>query len=69
MPTPNQLPPDNRRPIQPLDVRRRREIKVYAEIFRIASQTRTHLPAPVAAQMAREIIGRLEKEGELNGSS
>ena len=38
---------------------------MYAEIFRIASEERLHLPAPVAAKMAREIVGRLEKEREL----
>jgi hypothetical protein len=58
------VPSPSRRPAQPLDIHRRRELKVYAEIFRVASETRTYLPAPIAAQMAKEIVARLEKEAE-----
>lgn len=47
------------RPIQPLDVRRRREILVYAEISRFASQNRIYLtPAQIGA-MATEVVSRL----------
>lgn len=59
------LPPEPKRELQPLDVRRRREIKVYAEISRYATQNRIHIKADHMAQMAREIVGRLEKEREL----
>lgn len=65
MPQPNNLPPDNKRPIQPLDDRRRREIKVYSEISRYASQNRIYMTAEQKGILAREIVGRLEKEGEL----
>lgn len=59
------LPPEKRRPIQPLDIRRRREIKVYSEIARLATENRVFIPEAVKAKMAREIVGRLEKEREL----
>lgn len=65
MPQPNSLPPDEKRPLQPLDVRRRREIKVYSEISRLATQNRFYMPEALKAKMAREIVGRLEKEREL----
>lgn len=59
------LPSEPKRELQPLDVRRRREIKVYAEISRYAAQNRIHIKGDHMAQMAREIVGRLEKEREL----
>lgn len=65
MPQPNSLPSDNKRPIQPLDDRRRREIKVYSEISRYATENRIYMTAEQKGRLAREIIGRLEKEGEL----
>lgn len=65
MPQPNNLPPDNKRPIQPLDDRRRREIKVYSEISRYATENRIYMTAVQKGRLAREIVGRLEKEGEL----
>lgn len=65
MPQPNQLPPDTRRPIQPLDVRRRREILVYAEISRYRTRNRIHITPAQIGELAREIVGRLELGGEL----
>lgn len=65
MPQPNNLPPDNKRRIQPLDDRRRREIKVYSEISRYATENRIYMTAVQKGRLAREIVGRLEKEGEL----
>ena len=62
---PNDLPPDNKRPIQPLDVRRRREILVYSEISRYAAQNRIYMTVEQKGRMAREIVGRLELTGEL----
>jgi hypothetical protein len=66
VPAPNNLPPDNKRPIQPLDTRRRREILVYSEISRYAAQNRIYMTVEQKGALAREIVGRLEKGGELS---
>lgn len=65
MPQPNSLPPDAKRPVQPLDTRRRREILVYSEISRFASENRVYMTAVQKGKLAQEIIGRLERAGEL----
>jgi len=65
MPQPNDLPPDTHRPIQPLDIRRRREIKVYSEISRFTTINRLYMTPMQMGILAREIVGRLEKEREL----